>query len=502
MADFDLAVVGGGINGTGIARDAAGRGLRTVLIEQNDLASGTSSASSKLIHGGLRYLEHGQFRLVHEALREREALLRAAPHLVRPMRFVLPIDEARRSASLLRLGLLLYDWIGWPKILPATRELDLVTDEAGLPLKVRFHHAFEYSDCFADDARLVVLNAVDAAERGAVIRTRTRCVRAERGDSWRLVLIARGQRDVVTARILVNAAGAWSEIFAETALRQGLEHRPQHRLRLDKGSHIVVRRLYDHDRAYILQAADKRVVFAIPFERDFTLIGTTDRTFAGDPSTATPSGEEIDYLCRVANEYFRTEIGAADVVWAFAGVRSLYDDGARKAQDIGRDYELILDKRYGEAPLLTVYGGKITTYRRLAEHVLARLRHFFPQSRPWTAQSHLPGGDFVYDGLDTLVERTLRTWPFLRTDHARRLVRAYGSRVERVLENIGRAEDLGTIFGADLTAAEVRYLMRKEWAQTADDVLWRRSKLGLRFSPEQTAALERFMAEAHPTARA
>ena len=494
MADFDLAVVGGGINGTGIARDAAGRGLRTVLIEQNDLASGTSSASSKLIHGGLRYLEHGQFRLVHEALREREALLRAAPHLVRPMRFVLPIDEARRSASLLRLGLLLYDWIGWRKILPATRELDLVTDEAGLPLKVRFHHAFEYSDCFADDARLVVLNAVDAAERGAVIRTRTRCVRAERGDSWRLVLIARGQRDVVTARILVNAAGAWSEIFAETALRQGLEHRPQHRLRLDKGSHIVVRRLYDHDRAYILQAADKRVVFAIPFERDFTLIGTTDRTFAGDPSTATPSGEEIDYLCRVANEYFRTEIGAADVVWAFAGVRSLYDDGARKAQDIGRDYELILDKRYGEAPLLTVYGGKITTYRRLAEHVLARLRHFFPQSRPWTAQSHLPGGDFVYDGLDTLVERTLRTWPFLRTDHARRLVRAYGSRVERVLENIGRAEDLGTIFGADLTAAEVRYLMRKEWAQTADDVLWRRTKLGLHFSSEERARLANIMA--------
>jgi glycerol-3-phosphate dehydrogenase len=475
VADFDLAIVGGGINGTGIARDAAGRGLRTVLIEQNDLASGTSSASSKLIHGGLRYLEHGQFRLVHEALREREALLRAAPHLVRPMRFVLPI-----------------------KILPGTRELDLVTDEAGLPLKIRFHHAFEYSDCFADDARLVVLNAVDAAERGAVIRTRTRCVRAERGDSWRLVLIARGQRDVVTARILINATGAWNEIFAETALRQ----EPQHRLRLDKGSHIVVRRLYDHDRAYILQATDGRVVFAIPFERDFTLIGTTDRTFAGDPSTAAPSGEEIDYLCRATNEYFRAEIGAGDVVWAFAGVRSLYDDGARKAQDVGRDYELILDKRYGEAPLLTVYGGKITTYRRLAEQVLARLRHFFPNSRPWTAQSHLPGGDFVYDGLETLVERTLRSWPFLRAEHARRLVRAYGSRVVRVLENISRSEDLGTWFGADLTAAEVRYLMHKEWARTADDVLWRRSKLGLRFSAEQAAALERFMAEADATARA
>jgi glycerol-3-phosphate dehydrogenase len=506
VADFDLAIIGGGINGTGIARDAAGRGLRTVLIEQNDLASGTSSASSKLIHGGLRYLEHGQFRLVHEALREREALLRAAPHLVRPMRFVLPINEARRSASLLRLGLVLYDWIGWRQILPGTRDLDLVTDEAGLPLKVRFHHAFEYSDCFADDSRLVMLNAVDAAERGAVIRTRTRCVRAERGDSWRLVLIARGQRDVVTARILINATGAWSEIFAETALRQNPQqrprHRPAHRLRLDKGSHIVVRRLYDHDRAYMLQAADSRVVFAIPFERDFTLIGTTDQTFAGDPSTASPSGEEIDYLCRVANEYFRTEIGAADVIWAFAGVRSLYDDGARKAQDVGRDYELILDKPYGEAPLLTVYGGKITTYRRLAEQVLARLRHFFPHSRPWTAQSHLPGGDFVYDGLETLVERTLRGWPFLRAEHARRLVRAYGSRVERVLETISRADDLGTWFGADLTAAEVRYLMRKEWARTADDVLWRRSKLGLRFSPEQTATLERFMAEANATARA
>jgi glycerol-3-phosphate dehydrogenase len=506
VADFDLAVVGGGINGAGIARDAAGRGLRTVLIEQNDLASGTSSASSKLIHGGLRYLEHGEFRLVREALREREALLRAAPHLVRPMRFILPIDETRRSASVLRLGLLLYDWIGWRKILPGTRELDLVTGEAGLPLKVRFHHAFEYSDCFVDDARLVVVNAVDAAERGAVIRTRTRCVRAERGESWRLVLIARGQRDVVTARVLINATGAWSGIFAETVLRQEPQHQPQHqpqhRLRLDKGTHIVLRRLFDHDRAYILQAADRRVVFAIPFERDFTLIGTTDQPFAGDPSTAAPSGEEIDYLCRVANEYFRAEIGAADVVWAFAGVRSLYDDGARKAQDVGRDYELILDKRYGEAPLLTVYGGKITTYRRLAEQVLARLRHFFPHSRPWTAQSHLPGGDFVYDGLETLVERTLRRWPFLQSDHARRLVRAYGSRVERLLENIDRPEDLGACFGADLTAAEVRYLMRKEWAQTTDDVLWRRSKLGLRFSQGEIAALERFMAEAKATARA
>jgi glycerol-3-phosphate dehydrogenase len=492
VADFDLAIIGGGINGTGIARDAAGRGFRVVLIEQSDLAAATSSASSKLIHGGLRYLEHYEFRLVRAALREREVLLRAAPHLIRPLRFVLPINPARRSPTLIRLGLMLYDWIGWRKILPGTREVDLVTDEAGQPLKSRFHHAFEYSDCFADDARLVILNAVDAAERGAVIRTRTRCVRAERGDEWRLVLNARGQRDVVTARILVNAAGASVETFAETALRQ----KPQHRLRLDKGSHIVVRRLFDHDRAYIFQAADSRVVFAIPFQGDFTLIGTTDRAFAGDPSVVLPSGEEIDYLCGVANEYFRTEIGAADVVWAYAGVRALYDDGARKPQDIGRDYELILDERFGEAPLLTVYGGKITTYRRLAEDALARLSHFFPRSRPWTSASHLPGGDFVYDGVDTLVERTQRTWPFLTADHARRLVRAYGTRLDRVLGTATTLEDLGTQFGADLTATEVRYLITKEWAQTADDVLWRRSKLGLRLTAAQIAGLEQFMAAA------
>jgi glycerol-3-phosphate dehydrogenase len=490
VADFDLAIIGGGINGTGIARDAAGRGFRVVLIEQSDLAAATSSASSKLIHGGLRYLEHYQFRLVRAALREREVLLKAAPHLIRPLRFVLPINPARRSPTLIRLGLMLYDWIGWRKFLPGTREVDLVIDETGQPLKSRFHHAFEYSDCFADDARLVVLNAVDAAERGAVIRTRTRCIRAERGDEWRLVLNARGQRDVVTARILVNAAGASVETFAETALRQ----QPPHRLRLDKGSHIVVRRLFDHDRAYILQASDGRVVFAIPFQGDFTLIGTTDRAFAGDPSVVLPSGEEIDYLCNVANEYFRTEIGAADVVWAYAGVRALYDDGARKPQDIGRDYTLILDERFGEAPLLTVYGGKITTYRRLAEEALARLSHFFPRSRPWTAASHLPGGDFVYDGVDTLVERTQRTWPFLTADHARRLVRAYGTRVDRVLGKAAKSDDLGTRFGADLAAAEVRYLMTKEWAQTADDVLWRRSKLGLRLTAAEITGLEQFMA--------
>jgi glycerol-3-phosphate dehydrogenase len=495
VADFDLAVIGGGINGVGIARDAAGRGLRVVLFEQNDLASGTSSASSKLIHGGLRYLEHGEFRLVRAALAEREILLRAAPHLIRPLRFVLPLDPARRSPLLLRLGLLLYDWIGRRRILPPTRELDLVTDAAGQPLRSAFRHAFEYSDCFADDARLVVVNAVDAAARGAAIRTRTRLVWAERADVWRLVVNARGRRDEVTARILVNAAGAWVETVAETALRQGAS-RP--RLRLDKGSHIVVRRLYEHDRAYILQAADRRVVFTIPLDRDFTLIGTTDRSFSGDPATVAPTAEEIDYLCGVVNEYFRASIAVADVVWAFAGVRALYDDGARKPQDLGRDYALTLDERFGVAPLLTVYGGKITTYRRLAEDALDRLAHFFTRSRRWTAQSPLPGGDFAYDGIEALTGRTLQQWPFLTNDHARRLTHAYGTRVADVLGDAARLDDLGQRFGADLTAAEVRYLMRHEWAHSTDDVLWRRSKLGLRLSATQAAVLEDFMASESP----
>ena len=490
MAEFDLAIIGGGINGVGIARDAAGRGLRVALFEQNDLASGTSSASSKLIHGGLRYLEHGAFRLVRAALSEREVLWRMAPHLIQPLRFVLPLEGASRSPFVLRLGLFVYDLLGRRAILPGTRPLDLITDEAGHPLKRRFHHAYEYSDCFADDARLVVLNAVDAAERSASIRTRTRCVRAERGEEWRLILNARGQRDVVTARALVNVSGPWVETVAETVLQQ----RPLRRLRLDKGSHIVVRRLYDHERAYILQAVDGRVVFAIPFARDFTLIGTTDEPFVGDVAAVAPTEAEIEYLCGVINSYFRAAIAPADVVWAFAGVRALYDDGAGRPQDVGRDYALILDKRLGEAPLLTVYGGKLTTYRRLAEDALDRLSRFFPQSRPWTATSPLPGGDFPYDGMPALLARARRQWPFLGEDQARRLVAAYGTRIDRVLGAATGPEALGTPFGAGLSAAEVRYLMRTEWAETADDVLWRRSKLGLRLSQGERAALERFMA--------
>ena len=492
--EFDLAIIGGGINGVGIARDAAGRGLKVLLVEQTDLASGTSSASSKLIHGGLRYLEHGALRLVRAALAEREVLLRMAPHLIRPLRFVLPLDEARRSPLLIRLGLFIYDRLGRREILPPSRALDLITDEAGQPLKRQFHRAFEYSDCFADDSRLVVLNAVDAAERGATIRTRTRCVRAERGArGWRLVLSTQGLRETATARVLVNAAGPWAEMVTDTLLKQP----PKQLLRLDKGSHLVVHRLYDHDRAYILQTADGRVVFTIPFERDFTLIGTTDQAYSGDPAVAVPTAEEISYLCGAVNEYFRTVVSAANAVWAFAGVRALYGDGHRKPQDVGRDYTLVLDRGFRKAPLLTVYGGKLTTYRRLAEDALGQVARFFGRARsqPWTARSPLPGGDFAFDRTPELIERTRQRWPFLTDDHLRRLVGAYGTRVERILHRATRLDDLGMRFGADLTAAEVRYLMTTEWAQTADDVLWRRSKLGLRFTDAQRAMLDRFMAQ-------
>ncbi|HEY7665754.1 MAG TPA: glycerol-3-phosphate dehydrogenase [Xanthobacteraceae bacterium] len=492
MADFDLAIVGGGINGAGIARDAAGRGLRVLLLEQNDLASGTSSASTKLIHGGLRYLEHGWLRLTREGLAEREVMLRMAPHLVRPMRFVLPAEAGLRPAWMLRAGLFVYDHLGARQILAPTRSIDLARDPLGAPLRRRHGRGFEYSDCVADDSRLVVLNTLDAAERGAVICTRTRAMRAERGAVWQLVLDARGRRDRATARVLVNATGPWTKLFADQVLDS---HVPVP-VRLDKGSHIVVRRLFEHDGGYVLQASDGRVVFALPFEHDFTLIGTTDQSFVGDPAAASASAEEIGYLCRLANRHFCTTIGPADVAWSFAGVRSLYDDGAGKAQDVSRDYVLMVDGSEGRAPLLTVYGGKITTYRRLAEHALARLSEMLEIGPAWTRDAPLPGGEFPWDGIEELVAETRRARPFLGDGHARRLVRTYGTRVERVLGPARSLEDLGPWLGADLTGAEVRYLMEREWAQTEEDVLWRRTKLGLRFSPQQREQLAKFMAAA------
>jgi glycerol-3-phosphate dehydrogenase len=484
-ADYDLAIIGGGINGTAIARDAAGRGLRVLLVEQSDLASGTSSASSKLIHGGLRYLEHGAFRLVREALEEREVLLRNAPHLITPLRFVLPAYPGPRSMLMLRAGLFLYDHLGRRKILPATKTLDLSHHPAGHPLKRKYHWGFEYSDCWVDDSRLVVLNALDAAERGATIRTRTRCVRVERTDLWRLILNHRGHREVVTARVLVNAAGPWAGTVADTVVRVPLPAR----VRLVKGSHIVVRRTFDGDRAYILQNADRRIVFVLPFARDFTLIGTTDDDFVGDPGVVSATPADVDYLCKAASEYFRTPVNMDDVVWSYAGVRSLYDDGSNKPENVTRDYHLELDERFRAAPLLTIYGGKITTHRRLAEAALARIGHFFTMRPPWTSDTPLPGGDFPFDAVAEQVAAACATWPFLRDEQAQRLVRAYGTRLPRVLGTAASADDLGAWFGSDLCEAELRYLVATEWARTAEDVLWRRSKLGLSLGAQEHEAL-------------
>ncbi|MCW5687457.1 MAG: glycerol-3-phosphate dehydrogenase [Pseudolabrys sp.] len=489
-ADFDLAIIGGGINGTGLARDAAGRGLKVLLVEMNDLAAGTSSASSKLIHGGLRYLEHGAFRLVREALSEREVLLDIAPHVVRPMRFVLPPAPGLRAPLMLRFGLWLYDVLGARKLLPASRTIDLTHNVVGQPLKRSFRYGFEYSDCWVDDSRLVVLNARDAADRGASIRTRTRCVRAERKERWELVLHDHGRRDVATARVLVNAAGPWIGEVAENVLRQKLSAG----VRLIKGSHIVVHKLFDHDSGYILQAPDKRVVFALPFADEFTLIGTTDENFVGDVNSPAPGPEEILYLCEVANRYFRQTLTPDELVWSYAGVRPLYDDGKGRPEDVTRDYRLELDARRGEAPLLTIYGGKITTYRRLAEAALGKLSHYFSSRPTWTAHEKLPGGEFAAGNVKEVLAEMRTRWPFLTEPMARRLLRAYGLRAERFLGEAQNMEDLGPILTGDLTAAEVRYLVENEWAETADDILWRRGKFGLTARPDERAAIEQFIA--------
>ena len=488
MAEFDLAIIGGGINGTALARDAAGRGISVLLVEMNDLGSGTSSASSKLIHGGLRYLEQGAFRLVREALNEREVLLRMAPHLVRPMRFMLPPMPGLRSALLLRFGLILYDLLGARKLLPSSRTVDLTHHAVGQPLKRTFRYGFEYSDCWVDDSRLVVFTALDAAERGAVIRTRTRCARAERRDEWELVLNARGRREVKTARVLVNAAGPWIGPVADTVIREPLPKA----VRLIKGSHIVVRRHFEHEYGYLLQAQDRRIVFVLPFAREFALVGTTDENFVGDPNSVAPEPSEIAYLCKVVNQYFRDKVTPDELVWSFSGVRALYDDHADRPEDVTRDYELVLDQRNG-APLLTIYGGKITTHRKLAEAALARIGHFFGARPRWTAGSKLPGGEFDPEQFDAEVAKTMARWPFLPAAHAQRLVQAYGRRAERFLTEAKSADDLGPRFVDDLTAAEVRYLVENEWAQNADDVLWRRSKIGLKATAEDRKALDQFI---------
>ncbi|KRE00060.1 glycerol-3-phosphate dehydrogenase [Bosea sp. Root381] len=491
---YDLAVIGGGINGCGIARDAAGRGASVVLFEKDDLASATSSASTKLIHGGLRYLEHYEFRLVREALMERERLWAIAPHIIWPLRFVLPHHKGLRPAWLLRLGLFLYDHIGGRRKLPATRALDLAQDPAGRPLKDDRAKAFEYSDCWVEDSRLVVLNAMDAAARGASIHTRTRVVAADRENGfWRITAESDGKRTSVRAKALVNAAGPWVGEVLGGVVRSNTRAA----VRMVQGSHIVVPKLYEHDRCYIFQNADGRIVFAIPYERDFTLIGTTDSDFRGDPTGVAATPRDIDYLCAAASEYFRSPVTPQSVVWTYSGVRPLYDDGASKAQEATRDYVLTLDAPQGEAPLLSVFGGKITTYRRLAESALAKLAPHagWAGRATWTVSGTLPGGDFATDGFEAQVDGIAAIHPWLARTTATRLVRAYGTKARDILDRADSMADLGRHFGADLYEREVRYLMRTEWARHAADVLWRRSKLGLRLTEAERDALERFMVE-------
>ena len=508
----DLLVIGGGINGCGIARDAAGRGLKVLLAEKGDLASATSSGSTKLFHGGLRYLEYFEFRLVREALIEREVLLRAMPHISWPMRFVLPYHRdmrfdsdtptsrllglalpwmrGRRPAWLIRLGLFLYDNLGGRCILPGTRTLALPGSPEGAPLQPQFERAYEYSDCWVEDARLVVLNARDAEARGAQILTRSKVVgaRAE-GGVWQVEIDTPAGRRVVSARMLVNAAGPWvGEVIHGTL---GLNSAD--RVRLVRGSHIVTRRLYEHDKCYFFQGTDGRIIFAIPYEQDFTLIGTTDAEHADADVAPRCTEEERDYLCAFASRYFARPVTPEDVVWSYSGVRPLYDDGARSATAATRDYVLKLDHSAG-APVLNVFGGKITTYRRLAEAALARIGSVLPLSRgDWTAGVALPGGDFPVDGFATVVAELRARYPFLTPGWARRLVRAYGTEAQAILGEARRAEDLGRDFGATLSEAELRWLMRHEYARSAEDVLWRRSKLGLRLDAAQQAALADWM---------
>jgi glycerol-3-phosphate dehydrogenase len=487
MADFDLAIIGGGLNGVSVARDAAGRGLRVILLEQGDLGAAASSASPRLIHGDLGLLERRAFLRVRAALEERDIWLRIAPHLVRPMRFAIPAHSDERPSWLLRLGLLLYDRLASRTQLPASVTVDITHHPIGNALKRPIGTAFEYSDCVVDDSRLVIVNAIDAAERGAVIRTGARCVRADRLDCWRLAVIDRGHRRVITARALCNAAGAWTASVAETVLRL----RPPH-LGAAQMSQIVVRRLFDNDNVYVFQNIDRRLIFASPYERDFTLIGTVGHPFKGDPAIVSMAAADVSYLCDAANRYFRERIELFDVVRTVSGVNLVSPAGKRAA----RDGSVMFDARRGKPPLLTIFGGDVTTSRRRAEGAVSRLTPFYPMSPRWTATAPLPGGDFAWDRFDAEVDSARGRWGFLTEALAQRLVGAYGTRLEAVLGDAKTRGELGPAFGPELTGAEVRYLMTKEWARFPDDILWRRSKLGLTMPSGDREALAAFMATA------
>ncbi len=490
---IDLMIVGGGINGAGIARDAAGRGLKVLLCEQDDLANHTSSASTKLIHGGLRYLEYYEFRLVREALIEREVLLNAAPHIIWPLRFILPHSPEQRPAWLIRTGLFLYDHLGGRKKLPGSTSLDMTADPAAGPLKSDVSTAFSYADCWVEDARLVVLNAKDAAERGAEILTRTRCTEAKRMNGlWQVTLASNRGAPMrkVKARALVNAAGPWVSSFIKDRLQQQSDSN----VRLVKGSHIVVNKLFDHDSPYIFQNADGRIVFAIPYEGDYTLIGTTDQEYRGDPSDIRIDDDEIDYLLTSVNRYLEKPATREQIVWTYAGARPLYDDAKGSASAVTRDYVFDLDAPQDDAPLLSIFGGKLTTYRKLAEHAMEKLQPVMGfKGKPWTAGSSLPGGDMDNADFDAFLKHVQEKWNWLPRALARRYTRAYGTRIERLIGSATGLQELGEHFGDDLYEAEITYLMREEWALTEDDMLWRRSKLGLHIGDETSARLRAWL---------
>lgn len=483
---YDLLVIGGGINGAGVARDAAGRGLKVLLVEKDDLASHTSSASTKLIHGGLRYLEHYDFALVRKALGEREVLLKAAPHIIWPLRFILPVVEGMRPAWLLRLGLFLYDNLGKRELLPGTDTLKLRHVREGAPLHRDLVTGFAYSDCWVDDARLVALNAVDAQDRGADIRTRTACEKLTRhADHWEAGL---SDGSTVQTRMVINAAGP----FVDRIISQYREHDKAAHVRLVKGSHIIVPRLQDGDWAYMFQQEDGRIIFAIPYEDAFTLIGTTEVNVGSPDEGTIISDEEAAYLVDAANRYFLHDINADDVVWSYAGVRPLYEDHAKDASAVTRDFVLALDDE-GGAPILSIFGGKITTYRELAETVMDRVQPALgTDGKEWTAEAHLPGGNFPVEERTQMLASLIDHYPRVPRETLARLFRCYGTRTTRIL---GKAGDLGKAFGGTLSEAEVRYLVANEFARSAQDILWRRTKCGLHMSEAERAAFTNWFAQ-------
>jgi glycerol-3-phosphate dehydrogenase len=494
---FDLIIIGGGINGASIARDAAGRGLRVMVVEKGDIASGTSSASTKLIHGGLRYLEHYEFGLVRKALKEREVILRAAPHIVWPLTFILPHHPALRPVWMIKLGLWLYDHLGGRELLPESRHIDLREHMAGSALQEQFTEGFSYADCWVQDARLVVLNLMDAAEHGAVVCTRSEVVRAFRDDGmWKVDIADKNGKYRAEGKILVNAAGPWAGKVLEKVVSSSSPH-PQETskpgegsLRLVKGSHIVVPKLFSHPYPYIFQHADKRVIFALPYENDYTLIGTTDVDYLGDPSDAVITEAEETYLCDAVNQYFKTSITRDSILWRYSGVRPLYGDSTANASNASRDYVLAWDAPKNQPPLLSVFGGKITTYRTLAEEAM---RYIAPDSERWTASAPLPGGDIPQGDIPAFTKELQTRYPFLSDTLAVHYVKHYGTLAFRFLNGSQSLEDLGECYGKELYAKELQYLIEHEWAETAEDVLFRRTKWGLKLSDAEKARVEEVM---------